>query len=143
MLNLVPADGMLDLVRNDLGASLPCAPGLPPDGYTMLAALALHDRPTYLHSLRVGALAWRIAALTAIDEDQRWQIWRAGLFHDCGKLLTPSSILRTPGRLSDDEARMLRQHPIDGAQLLRVFKGLADLEAFVLMHHERPDGRGH
>ena len=66
----------------------------------------------------------------------------AGLLHDLGKIGVADTILQKPGALSEAEWNEMRKHPELGA---RIFSGanLDDLSAWVLAHHERPDGRGY
>jgi HD-GYP domain-containing protein (c-di-GMP phosphodiesterase class II) len=66
----------------------------------------------------------------------------AGLLHDIGKIGVPDSILSKPGPLTADEWAQVRAHPEIGANLLTA-PGLADVRAWILAHHERPDGTGY
>ena len=64
------------------------------------------------------------------------------LFHDVGKCNVPGDILRKKARLTDEEYRLIQQHPIDSARLLEPIYGprIAEL---AYSHHERMDGRGY
>jgi HD-GYP domain-containing protein (c-di-GMP phosphodiesterase class II) len=66
----------------------------------------------------------------------------AGVLHDIGKIGLPDAILQKPGRLGRNELSEIRTHPEIGAQVLSG-RGLEDLRAWVLAHHERPDGKGY
>lgn len=137
------ATNILQGVREDLTRQQPHAGAtLPANGYIVLAALSTYDRPTYLHSLRVGKLAAEIARTVGLDHER---CWLAGLLHDCGKLLTPLSILRKAGagHLSGEEIAIFRRHPQDGAGLVRRYADLAQLGPLIAAHHERPDGAGY
>lgn len=64
------------------------------------------------------------------------------LLHDVGKMRIPSEILHKPGRLTDHEMAVMRQHPRLGFEMLR---GQAPPAAgqVVLNHHQRYDGQGY
>jgi hypothetical protein len=63
--------------------------------------------------------------------------------HDIGKLGVSSLILDKPGKLTDDEFKIMRRHPVNTRQILLrtgCFSHLADVAS---SHHERLDGRGY
>src|SRR6185437_4339331 len=64
------------------------------------------------------------------------------MLHDVGKVRTPIEVLHKPGRLTDEEYAIIKDHPVDGARLV---EALDDdrLTAIVRHHHERLDGRGY
>lgn len=66
----------------------------------------------------------------------------AGLLHDLGKIGISDSVLTKPGPLDDGEWAQMRTHPQIGARLLSRPE-LSDLRAWILAHHERPDGSGY
>jgi putative nucleotidyltransferase with HDIG domain len=114
------------------------------DLLTYLAALSRHDRTTRGHSERVRAfvdlLAVRMDLSKADQERLRW----AALFHDIGKLRVPGPILRKPGKPTNEEWDTLRQHPIDGAEIIRPLASwLGQWADAVAQHHERFDGQGY
>jgi putative two-component system response regulator len=65
------------------------------------------------------------------------------LLHDVGKIFTPKEILFKPGPLSDDEWRIMRQHPVDGAEILEQIAGLREMAKIVRYHQEAYDGSGY
>lgn len=65
------------------------------------------------------------------------------LLHDVGKIFTPKEILFKPGPLSDDEWRIIRRHPVDGAEILEQIAGLRDMAKIVRYHQESYDGSGY
>ena len=65
------------------------------------------------------------------------------LLHDIGKLLIPAAVLQKPGRLTDDEMTLVREHPQAGIDLVEE-RGLTYLSRVAIIgHHERLDGRGY
>jgi putative two-component system response regulator len=109
----------------------------------LLRRLDEHDPDTGLHCLRTGRYAAQLAALLGLGSRQCRQVRLAGLLHDVGKLCIAPAILNKTGPLTDEETRLIREHPAQGTFLLAPF--LADpavLDA-VRSHHERFDGLGY
>ena len=65
------------------------------------------------------------------------------LLHDVGKIFTPKEILFKPGPLSDEEWRIMRRHPVDGAEILEQITGLKEMAKIVRYHQEAYDGSGY
>ncbi len=123
-----------------------------------LMDLQAFDAHTLDHSLNVCVIGLMIA-----DESLRRHGWVDGrgnvrrdgiedrleklglglLLHDVGKLLIPAEILQKPGRLTDDEMELVREHPRSGLDLIEegAFSSLSKVA--VIGHHERIDGRGY
>ncbi|MEW5822601.1 MAG: HD domain-containing phosphohydrolase [Cyanobacteriota bacterium] len=106
---------------------------------------ALEEKDTYTigHSRRVTAYALLIGAELGLSPEYQQKIKLAGLLHDIGKIGTPEKILNKPGKLSDEEFEIIRQHPVRGAEIIRNIKQLGDVVDWVKYHHERFDGRGY
>jgi diguanylate cyclase (GGDEF)-like protein/putative nucleotidyltransferase with HDIG domain len=104
--------------------------------------LDLRDTGTAQHSQTVGRLCERIASALGLDPERVERVRLAGLLHDLGKIGVPDPILRKPGALTEAEWNEMRKHPELGARILSG-ANLDDLSAWVLAHHERPDGRGY
>lgn len=109
-----------------------------------LARLKTADDYTYLHSVAVCALMVALARQLRLPEEQVRAAGFAGLLHDVGKMDIPADILNKPGRLTDDEFAVVRDHPRRGWQRLRD-AGIDDEHALdvCLHHHERFDGAGY
>ena len=65
------------------------------------------------------------------------------LLHDVGKIFTPKEILFKPGPLSDEEWKVMRRHPVDGAEILEQITGLKEMAKIVRYHQETYDGTGY
>ena len=65
------------------------------------------------------------------------------LLHDVGKIFTPKEILFKPGPLSDEEWRIMRRHPVDGAEILEQIAGLREMSRIVRYHQEAYNGSGY
>jgi putative nucleotidyltransferase with HDIG domain len=67
-----------------------------------------------------------------------------GMLHDIGKMRVPDHILNKPGRLTEDEAAIMRDHVRLGVETLSQTPGVPDLAMRVAAeHHERCDGSGY
>jgi putative nucleotidyltransferase with HDIG domain len=102
------------------------------------------DTYTFSHMVNVSILTMVQARGLGIDGTLLREFGVAGLMHDIGKVKTPLEILNKPGKLDDAEFKIMRQHPIEGAQILRKTKDLTPLAAVVAFeHHLRLDGTGY
>lgn len=63
--------------------------------------------------------------------------------HDLGKVGIPDSILTKPGKLSDADWKIMRQHPEKGYRIATSSPHLAGISRLILCHHERWDGSGY
>jgi len=63
--------------------------------------------------------------------------------HDIGKVKIPDSILYKPGRLTDEEFEVLKQHPVIGEQILKPIPSMQHVLPVVRHHHEKWDGKGY
>src|SRR5215211_7054565 len=127
------------------------APGLTPsvEGELQLAtllslaeALDRRDTGTARHARTVGRYCALAATELGLPAAHVERVEIAGVLHDIGKIGIPDAILRKDGPLSRGEYLEIRTHPEIGAQIL-CGKGLEDIRAWVLSHHERPDGKGY
>jgi len=94
------------------------------------------------HSETVGRYAELMARELGLSERRVGRVRLAGLLHDVGKVGVPDAILRKPGPLTAEERAIVACHPELGAQILE-HPSLADVQAWVAAHHERPDGGGY
>ncbi|HUG34048.1 MAG TPA: HD-GYP domain-containing protein [Anaerolineales bacterium] len=85
----------------------------------------------------------RLAHEMGINDEQLVHIRRGALLHDIGKLGIPDAILFKPGSLSEEEGRLIRQHPVLGYNLLAPILFLRPALDIVYCHHERWDGSGY
>ena len=71
------------------------------------------------------------------------EIKLAALLHDVGKVYISEQILSMPGKLTDQEHYLMRQHPEMGERILDQVEFLKGAKLHIRHHHERFDGRGH
>lgn len=111
-----------------------------------LMNITSHDYYTYTHSVEVGILSVALAKSLFMDsKDHDIYALGAGFFlHDVGKVNISEAIINKPGRLTDEEMREMRRHPVLGYKLLHETNQLTEeSKTIVLQHHERNDGTGY
>ncbi len=135
----VDASGATELV-NEIAESVTRNPS----ALISLARLKTADDYTYLHSVAVCALMVALARQVRLPDDDVRQAGMAGLLHDLGKAAIPLDILNKPGKLTDEEFAIVREHPVAGHAMLSEAGGAsaAVLDA-CLHHHEKMDGTGY
>ena len=101
------------------------------------------DPYTNGHSSRVAEYAVKIAELAGKDEDECQDIYFAALLHDVGKVGIPDSIINKPGKLTNDEYGVIKQHPEKGYLILSQIEDFSYLSVGAHYHHERYDGKGY
>jgi|GEM_PF-703992 len=114
---------------------------------TMAAVVSIldaHEQNTATHSQVVSLLSVRLAEAIGIDGKEALSNIRYGsLLHDIGKLSVPTSILNKPGKLSEDEMKLIRQHPRKGYEIARNIPFLDEASEIIYQHHEHFDGSGY
>jgi diguanylate cyclase (GGDEF)-like protein/putative nucleotidyltransferase with HDIG domain len=104
--------------------------------------LDIRDAGTATHSQTVGRYAEAIARELGFSPELVERVRLAGILHDVGKIAVPDAVLRKPSKLDDDEYDQMKRHPEVGAVIVDG-ADLPDVAAWVMAHHERPDGRGY
>ena len=98
---------------------------------------------TYRHSDRACVIVLGLAAALGADDEDLSDLRRAALLHDVGKLAVSNRILDKPGRLTDGEFALIREHPVVTRQILERVPGFGPLAPVAAAHHERLDGSGY
>jgi len=120
----------------------------------MISMAELRDpKETGPHVNRVAAYSLEIYEAYARNKKisqeevdaQRDAIRMAAMLHDVGKVAISDIILKKPGRFTDDEFDIMKQHTVMGALLFKDAKSIFDEMAaeVALNHHERWDGKGY
>ena len=105
--------------------------------------LELRDHETEGHSRRVVEMTVNLARSMDLPADQIANIRRGALLHDIGKMGIPDSILHKPGKLTDDEWEIMRQHPVYAYNCLSSITFLEPALDIPHFHHEKWDGNGY
>ena len=111
---------------------------------SLAGAIDAKDPYTKGHSTSVSRYAEALARAVNLPENEVERIKIGALLHDVGKIGIPESVLKKPGKLTDEEWEIMKQHPTIGAEkVLAPNEALRDLIPIVKYHHERIDGRGY
>jgi PAS domain S-box-containing protein len=115
------------------------------ESIVMLLATAAEARDPYTerHLFRIRGFAEAIAAETGLPSDEIAAIGSASLLHDLGKIRIPDSILTKPGPLTENEWRIIKQHPLWGEELLSGYPWLETARHIARWHHEAWAGNGY
>ena len=113
---------------------------------TLALADAIEQRDQYTgeHVLRVVRYSVMIGGALGLAKAEGDALRLSAILHDIGKIGVADSILRKPGRLSEEEFSTIRGHPTIGGRILdHMGQQLADVIPGVRHHHERIDGHGY
>lgn len=111
--------------------------------YALMSALDARDRETEGHSMRVSRLACLMGEKVGLTSDQLKALERGALLHDIGKIGISDTILHKPGKLTEEEWKIMRTHPDIGSRIVERIPFLQDCMPVVRYHHERWDGTGY
>ncbi len=103
----------------------------------------VRDPYTAGHQRRVGNLAAAIAYKMGMKSEMAETIRICGYLHDIGKIVIPSEILCKPGRLTDMEMQLIREHSVRGYELISRVDLPQVFSETIYQHHERWDGSGY
>jgi len=110
-----------------------------------IIGLLNHDYQAFTHSANVSYYCVLLARSFGIsDPSELKEIAIGGFLHDLGKLDIPDRVLNKPGKLSDHECDLVRDHPRSGfVKLCRRDDITWPQLMMVYQHHERVDGGGY
>ncbi len=115
-----------------------------PDAQMCLTQLKERDQYTAQHSVNVCVLSLAFGRHLGLPKSGLQLLGTGALLHDIGKLKTPLEILNKPGRLSDQEFTIMKQHPERGREVLSAIPGMpSEVIDIALSHHERLQGHGY
>lgn len=115
-----------------------------PGALISIARLKSKDEYTYMHSVAVCALMVSLARQLGMNEAVTRKTGLAGLLHDVGKMAIPDEILNKPGKLTDEEFAIVRNHPVAGHEMLIEGGAVDEVVLDVCRHHhEKVDGEGY
>ena len=101
------------------------------------------DEYTNGHSTRVGYYSKLIAENLGMSQDEVDNIYYIALLHDIGKIAIPDKILNKPGRLTDEEFKIMKSHTTRGAKILKGISTIHHIVEGAKYHHEKWDGTGY
>ncbi|MBZ6065134.1 HD-GYP domain-containing protein [Aeromonas schubertii] len=115
-------------------------------GDAMLCLARIRAKDAYLmeHSMNVAILLANFGRYLGLERSTLQELTLGGLLHDVGKIMTPDAILNKPGKLTDEEFAIMRQHVVHSREILSETPGITPVMLEVAgNHHERLDGSGY
>lgn len=111
---------------------------------SLASAIDAKDPYTKGHSTSVSRYAEALARAINMPEADVERIKIGAMLHDVGKIGIPENVLKKPGKLTDEEWQIMKQHPTIGVEkVLKPNKMLHEFVPIVKYHHERLDGKGY
>ena len=98
---------------------------------------------TAMHSAGVAASARELARLFGMSDAECKMMQIAGNLHDLGKLRVPNEILEKPGKLTDEEFNIVKEHPYYTRLILMNVEGFGKIADWAGFHHEKLNGNGY
>jgi putative nucleotidyltransferase with HDIG domain len=111
--------------------------------FDMLQNMRQYDDLTYAHCMNVALICNVFAGWLHMDPEEAELVTLCGVFHDIGKLSIPDEIVKKPGKLTDEEFKLIRTHTVEGFRILQNQNINEHIKNTALMHHERCDGSGY
>jgi len=101
------------------------------------------DKYTNGHSMRVAQYAREIAREEKWTPEEQERLFYTALLHDIGKISVPDRILNKPGKLTEEEFAVIKQHTTIGYNILKDMTSIHYIMDGAHYHHERYDGKGY
>ena len=111
--------------------------------YAFVETIEAKDPYTKQHSTRVTGYAMSIASNMGCSQEEIDALNVSGNLHDIGKIGIPDSILLKSGRLTEEEFKIIKKHPIIGSNIIGHLGMWTDEQEIIRHHHERWDGNGY
>lgn len=113
--------------------------------FALAETVESHFEETGNHVTRISDMMYRFSLLTHFSFQEAEMLRLASTMHDLGKIAIPDAILKKPGKLTEDEFKIIKTHTTHGYKILNsadlpVLKSAAEI---ALNHHERFDGNGY
>ena len=114
------------------------------DALVGISKLRQYDEYTYTHSINVTILATAFGEHLGLPKAELRLLGLAALFHDLGKANIPEGILNKPARLTSEEFEVMKRHPLESYEILKIKKDLPSKVILgVVEHHEKYNGAGY
>lgn len=113
--------------------------------YRLGRAAEFKDNETGMHVVRMSHYTRLLAAQLDLSEQFVKELYNAAPMHDIGKIGIPDHILLKPGPLTDEEYKIMQEHPLIGADIIEAgHQGVLKIaHSVALTHHEKWDGSGY
>ena len=113
--------------------------------FTISEVAEHRSNETGQHVKRVALYSQVLAEAYGLSKQDIETIYAASPMHDIGKMAIPDEILKKPGRLTDEEMKVMKNHAIIGHNMLKSSKRTILKTSAIIAkeHHEKYDGSGY
>jgi putative two-component system response regulator len=111
--------------------------------FALAQSIESKDPYTENHCDRLSGYASKLGDSLGLPAEQINALRRAGIVHDIGKVAVPDAILLKPGKLTDEEWKVMREHPVVGERICAPLKSFRLVLPIIRHHHEKLDGSGY
>jgi putative two-component system response regulator len=111
--------------------------------FSLARSIEGKDPYTHGHCERLSDYSARLGEHLGLTEDEITALRRAGIVHDIGKVAVPDAILLKPSRLTDEEWKLIREHPAVGERICAPLRSFRLVLPIIRHHHEKLDGSGY
>jgi HD-GYP domain-containing protein (c-di-GMP phosphodiesterase class II) len=112
-----------------------------------MTTLRDYDEYTFTHCVNVCIFAVVLGQKLGLTKIQLYDLGLGALFHDIGKQRIPAEVTNKPGALTEDEWKMMQQHPTEGLLELFHMRGLSEVPYRAMLlayeHHMKLDLTGY
>jgi HD-GYP domain-containing protein (c-di-GMP phosphodiesterase class II) len=98
---------------------------------------------SYTHTTAFADIVTKLARKMDLDEEQISILHYASILHDAGKISIPEEILSKPSKLTENEFKVIKEHPLKTLEIIKPIEALEPVMPIILHHHERYDGKGY
>jgi HD-GYP domain-containing protein (c-di-GMP phosphodiesterase class II) len=106
-----------------------------------------YDEYTYYHSVNVSILSVALGHRIGLPKKTLSRLGLAALFHDIGKIDIPLEVLNKPTDFTEEEWKIVKEHPQNGATLLLKLRNIDELSVSLIIpafeHHLNYDLTGY
>ena len=110
---------------------------------SMVDMIEARDSYTAGHTRRVAHYCVLIAQEMGYSTQEVELLKNAAWLHDIGKISTPDNILLKPGRLNENEYKIIQEHLTTGYEMLKNIEQYTSIAEIMREHHEKFDGTGY
>lgn len=111
--------------------------------YSLVRILQEADQGTEQHVTRTREIGKKFGEKLQLSDEEISNLELLCLLHDVGKICVPLEILNKPGKLTDDEWRVMKSHAEKGFIIANSSRELRNIADKILHHHEYWNGKGY
>jgi HD-GYP domain-containing protein (c-di-GMP phosphodiesterase class II) len=114
-----------------------------PEANLLLTQMRRFETDLFTHGVNACVLSMVVATAQGYA-DEICELGLGALLHDVGQVRLPRNLIRKPDPFTDQERRLLEQHPLLGGAILEQADNISMLaQEIVVEHHERLNGTGY